>query len=91
MLSQKMDMLMIEDIAEKMAFRMGRFTESWDFALKVILLGYGDQYRMAYCISGDWEGPKHQLAADDQFPVCPKCGKVCTEDEKGPHLELVPG
>ena len=91
MLDQPLDLLMSEDIIGKVQVRIDKFGEAWSFALKVILLGYGDEFRMAYCITNDWKGPKHQLASDDDdFPVCPTCGNVCTESQKAPRLVLVP-
>lgn len=90
MSSQDMDLEMIEDIIDRVHYRMERFGELWDFAIKVILLGYGDELRIVFCTTGDWAGPKSQLAYDNRFPVCPACGNVCTEASTAPHLVLVP-
>lgn len=82
---------MVDEISEIVRFRQGKFTdESLDTSIKVVLLNYGDQRRMAHCMRRDWTGPKSKLAqAPSGLPICPRCGSPCTEDALGWRLALV--
>ena len=86
-----MNMEMADEIAEKIGYRQATFdNEPLDTSIKVVMFGYGDSRRIAHCILGDWSGPKSDMnQSESGRPICPKCGRVATEDENGWGLALV--
>lgn len=85
------DLAMAEDLSRIVRLRQNKFRdESLHQSVMVALLNYGDQRRIAHCISGDWSGPKSELAVHDSgLPLCPQCRKPCTEEALGWRLALV--
>jgi hypothetical protein len=85
-----MNMEMAVEISDTIQFRQSRFDEPLAMSIKVVLFGYGDERRIARCISGDWIGRKAEMNQDqDGLPICPNCGSVATEDAEGWQLALV--
>ena len=86
-----MTLEMVDEISALIHYRQQHFGgEDLDTTVKVVLLNYGERRRVAHCISGDWSGPKADMnQTPSGLPICPKCGQVATEDEKGWRLALV--
>ena len=81
---------MADEISASIQFRQTKFDgEDLDTSIKVVLLNYGDNRRIAYCFNGEWSGPKSELVSvDGDIPHCPN-GHVCTEDASGWRLALM--
>lgn len=81
---------MADEISDLIERRQEKFDEPLDVSIKVVILNYGDRRRIAHCIRGDWSGPKSELiAAPSGLPLCPQCGKPCTEEALGWRLGLI--
>lgn len=81
---------MADEISEVVQLRQVKFGEPLNVSIKVVVLNYGDGRRVAHCFSGDWSGPKAELdATESGLPICPRCGKPCTEEALGWRLGLI--
>ena len=90
MATELMNVGMAVEISDSIEMRQDRFDEPLATSIKVVLFNYGDKRRIAYCIFGDWSGPKSDMnIAPSGLPICPKCGRSATEDENGWGLALV--
>lgn len=89
---EPIDRRMLDEIWGLIEHRQARFVEDLEISVKVVLANYGDEKRIAHCISGDWSGPKSELAqAAGGLPLCPRCRKPCTEESEGWTLALIAG
>lgn len=75
----------VADIIESINSRKANFPdESFNTALAVVLLNFGDRFKRVQCIGGEWTGHKGDLIKGQGIPKCPD-GHVCFE---GPGLRL---
>lgn len=89
---EELTLEMASEIADVIERRQGKFNEPLGTSIRVVLLNYGDERRIAHCMSCDWSGPKSELAeAPSGLPLCPRCGAPCTEEAEGWGLALVDG